>query len=113
MQKDIMVKVYDTQDYAQLKMYTDQTGKFPTKAVSGNQYTMVLVEIDNGAILVEPMRNRTSGEMIKYYQALVDRLHSCGFNPKRHILDNEASIEFKKCIQENGMTYQLVPPHDH
>ena len=108
-----MVKVYDTQDDAQLKMHTDETGKFPIKAASGNQYVMVLVEIGSGAILVEPMGNRTSSEMIKTYQALVDRLHSCGIKPKRRILDNEASIEFKKCIQENGMTYQLVPPHDH
>ena len=74
---------------------------------------MVLVEIDSGAILAEPMRNRTSGEMINTYQALVNRLHRSGVKPKRHILDNEASKEFKECIQENGMTYQLVPPHDH
>ena len=81
-QKDIMVKVYDTHDDAQLKMYTDQTGKFPTKAASGNQYIMVLVEINSGAILAEPMRNRTSGEMIKTYQALVNCLHRSGVKPK-------------------------------
>ena len=74
---------------------------------------MVLVEIDSSAILAEPMRNRTAGEMIKAFQLLVDRLSECGIKPKHHILDNEVSAEFKQSIKSNGMTYQLTPPHDH
>ena len=29
-----------------------------------------------------------------------------------HILDNKISTEFKKSIETNRVTYQLVPPHD-
>jgi len=66
--KEIFVTTYDIQDDFQKKMYTDQTGRFPTKSSRGNQYVMVLVESDSNAILVTPMKNRTSKEMINAYQ---------------------------------------------
>ncbi len=53
------------------KVYTDQPGRFPKKSSSGNQYIMVLNEVDSDAILVEPMKNRTAGEMIRAYQVLI------------------------------------------
>ena len=93
-------------------MYTDQTGRFPTKSYRGMQYIMVLVELDSNAILVEAMRNRTSGEMVQAYQILVDRLKNEDSNQKMHILDNECSAKFGEKIQENNMKYQLVPPHE-
>ena len=55
-------------------MYTDQTGRFPTQSYRGMQYIMVLYEISSNAILVKPLRNRTSGEMVAAYTNLVDRL---------------------------------------
>ena len=42
---------------------------------------MVLVELDSDAILVTPMKNRTSKEMIRVYQVLVDRLKASGVHP--------------------------------
>ena len=74
---------------------------------------MVLTEVDSDAILVEPMKNRTAGEMIRAYQVLIDRLNSAGIFPKLHILDNECSTELKTVIKNNKMTFQLVPLHDH
>ena len=74
---------------------------------------MVLTEVDSDAILGEPMKNRTAGEMIRAYQVLIDRLNSTGIFPKLHILDNECSTELKAAIKNNKMTFQLVPPHDH
>ncbi len=52
-------------------MYTDQTGRFPKKSSRGNQYIMVLIEIDSNAILVEAMKHQTAGKMIRAYQVLV------------------------------------------
>ncbi|KAL7481119.1 hypothetical protein ACHAW6_006805 [Cyclotella cf. meneghiniana] len=94
-------------------IYTDQTGKFPITSSRGNKYIMTMVEIDANAILVEPMKNRTGGKMIRAYMALLGRLKRRGIKPKKHILDNEASDEFKSIIEENGMTYELVPPDMH
>ena len=106
----IFTKTYDLHDDLERKMYTDQTGRFPVRSYCGNQYIMVLVELDGNAIMVEAMQNQTSGEMIRAYQTLVDRLKECGIEPKMHIWDNECSAEFKKQIKNNKMEYQLVPP---
>ncbi len=73
---------------------------------------MVLTESESDAILVEPMKNRTSGEMIRVYQVLINRLRSAGIAPKQHILDNKCSNNFKEAIKTNNMTYQLVPPQE-
>ncbi len=100
-------------DEATQKIWTDQPGRFPKKSSKGSQYIMVLTESESNTILVEAMKNRTSGEMIRAYQVLVDRLCSVVIAPKQHILDNECSNNFKEAIKTNNMTYQLVPPHDH
>jgi hypothetical protein len=112
-QKTILFKVYDLEEEAAHKIWTDQTGRFPKQSSRGSQYIMVLVESDSSAILVEPMKNRSAGEMIRAYQALINRLNESGIFPKEHILDNECSDQFKSIIKLNKMTYQLVPPHDH
>ena len=112
-QKESVLMVFDLSDEAQRLMYTDQTGKFPKKSSKGNHYIMVLIEINRNAILVEAMKNRTAGEMIRAYPVLVTRLRNAGVTPKMHILDNECSEEFKEQIRKNNMTFQLVTPHDH
>ena len=74
---------------------------------------MVLLEVDSNAILAEPMKDRTSGEMTRAYSSIMDRLHSYGIKPTLDILDNECSGEFKTTIHSYGATYQLVPPNNH
>ncbi len=103
----------DVNDEAAQKIYSDQPGRFPTKSSRGNHYIMVLTEVDSDGILVKPMKNRTAGEMIRAYQALIDRLNLAGIFPKLHILDNECSADLKAVIKENRMKFQSVPPHDH
>ena len=105
--------VLDVNEEAAQKIYTDQPGHFPKKSSRGNQYIMVLNEVDSDAILIEPMKNRPAGEMIRAYQVLIDRLNSMGIFPKLHILDNECSTELKVVIKNNKMTFQLVLPHNH
>ena len=96
-QKDVYVKIWDTQE----KVYTDQTGRLPWQSYKGNRYVMVLVEVNANYIDAEPMKNRTEQEMIRAYQALLERIKSTGVcNPKKHIMDNEASVEFKKVIKK-------------
>ena len=105
---------FDLKNEMDLKLYSDQTGRFPVTSFKGNQYVMVLYDMDiSGAILAEPMRNRTSGEMVRAYSAAMSRLHEAGVKPTMHILDNECSEEFKDTIKGYEMKYQLVPPHDH
>jgi hypothetical protein len=75
-QKTIFSKVYDLEDEAQLKMYTYLTGRFPKKSSRGHQYIMVLIKMDNNAILVAAMKNRLASKMICTYQELVDHFWS-------------------------------------
>ncbi len=112
-EKTIFFKILDMKDEATQKIWTDQPGHFSKKFSKGSQYMVVLTESERNAILVEAMKNRTSREMIRAYQVLVNRLRSVGIAPKQHILDNECSNNFKEAIKTNNMTYQLVPPHDH
>ena len=63
-QRDIFVKILDTQDELHSKIFTDQTGPFPRKSSRGNQYIMILVELDSNYIMSEPMTNRSAGEMV-------------------------------------------------
>ena len=112
-QKDVFVRIYELQDELREKIYTDQTGRFPTRSSRGNQYIMVMCEMDSDAILFEAMKNRTAGEMVRAYQAMINKLALCGIHPKHHVLDNEISEEFKLALKRNDMTYQLVPTDDH
>jgi len=64
--KDIYIKVHNATE----TIHTDQTGRFPATSSKGNQYIMILVEIDGNFIDAEPMKNKSEGSMIKTYQIL-------------------------------------------
>ena len=49
-ERDIFTKVYNVRE----TIYSDQTGQFPKRSLSGNKYMMVMVEIDSSGILVKP-----------------------------------------------------------
>ena len=85
------MKIIDTHDMRNT-IYSDQTGKFPVRARSGNCYIMVMVEIDSNYTLVQPMKNRSDGEMIKAYKILLKRAQRAGFE------DFELGLEFKDVI---------------
>jgi hypothetical protein len=56
---------------------------------------MVLTKSDSSAILVELMKNRSAGDVIRAYQAFIDRLNATSIFPLEHILDNKCSALFK------------------
>ena len=60
-EKDIHTKAYGVQK----TMFSDQTGRFPTKSRQGNKCIMVMVKIDSNVILVEPMKSHEDAEMIR------------------------------------------------
>ena len=75
---------------------------------------VLMVEIDSNAILVEPMKSREDKEMIRAYDALVQRLTRAGCKPKKHVLDNEISNNMKNHIKDHHkFTLELVPPGCH
>ena len=63
--RDIFTHMYNVGKEEEIhSIYSDQTRQFPRKSSKGNQYIMVLIKIDRNAILVEAMKNHTTGEMI-------------------------------------------------
>ena len=45
-------------------IFTYQTGKFPLRSSSGNQCQVIVHDINSGSSWIEPMKNKTEGEMI-------------------------------------------------
>ena len=105
---ELHVKVYH-----QSKLYTDDTGRFPTRARSGNQYIMVAYHSSN-VILIEPFASRKDKHRIAAYNVIMQRLKDRNLLVDLQILDNECSKEYKATMKEKwGVTYQLVPPDLH
>ena len=109
MAKDIFISVYDPC----ATIFTDQTGKFPLRSICGNHYQMVVHDIDSNSTWVEPMKNRTEGEMILTRRRALSRMKLQSIIPKHQVLDNKISYAYRIEIRDTNMTFQLVPPDDH
>ena len=92
--RDVYTKVYDVRETVSLI----KTGHFPTRSQQGNKYLMVMVEIDNNVIVVEPLKSRKDPELTRAYKTMMLRLEWAGIIPKKHILDNEVSEAMKEVI---------------
>ncbi len=74
---------------------------------------LVLYDYDSNAILTEPIKNRSGGEILKAYTKLHTYLTTRGFKPNTHWLDNEASPALKTFNRTHHVDFQLAPPHMH
>ncbi len=43
----------------------------------------------------------------------LEQMGKVGIVSKHQVLDNQASVAYKKAIRDSDMTYELVPPDDH
>jgi hypothetical protein len=57
----VYTQVYGVQE----TIFSDQPGRLPVQSYRGNNYIMVLVEIDSNAILIEPIKNRNTTDLIR------------------------------------------------
>ena len=55
-------------------LYTDDTGRFPSKARSGNQYLMITFHSDTNAILVAPFKSIQDSHRMQAYNEIMQRL---------------------------------------
>eukprot|EP00957_Ditylum_brightwellii_P175390 13351442-Ditylum_brightwellii.AAC.1 len=63
--------------------------------------------------LVEPIKNRSKGELLRAYDKMYKYPQDRGYKPYTHWLDNEAPAGIKWYNTQNITTYQLVPPNMH
>jgi len=96
------------------KLYTDDTGRFPVRAHSGNQYVMIAHHADGNLILQQAFKTRSDKHRIEAYNAIMTRLSAHGLVVDLQILDNEASAAYKHAITVTWQCkFQLVPPDMH
>jgi hypothetical protein len=53
------------------KLYTDDTGRFPVLARSGNQYVMVAYHYDSNAIFIMPFKTRADKHRMFAYNSIM------------------------------------------
>jgi hypothetical protein len=95
------------------KIYSDLTGRFPTTSLSRNKYILIMYDYDINSVLSTPMKNRGDKEMAKAFDFLIQSLIFRGLKPHLQRLDNEASLALRNYITQQGINYQLTPPHIH
>ena len=96
------------------KLYTDDTGRFPIHARSGNQYIMIAYHCNANLILAEPFTSRKDKHSLLAYDKLIQKLRNNKLTVNLRILDNEASAEYKRVVKKKwNANYQLVPPNTH
>jgi hypothetical protein len=81
------------------------------RSSKGNWYAMVLYSFDCNYIKPLVMKFKSASELLKAFRGIFQELTSRVFKPKLQTMDNESSVALKKYFTENGMTYQLFPPH--
>jgi hypothetical protein len=96
------------------KLYTDNTGRFPVKARSGNQFVMIAYHADGNLILQQSFKTRSDKHRIAAYNSIMMHLAARGLLVNLQILDNEASAAYKQAIMFTWQSkFQLVPPEMH
>ena len=81
------------------KLYTDNTGRFPVHACSGNRYIMIACHCNANLILAEPFSSRKDTHRLLAYNKIMQRLTNNKLSVDLQILDTEASAEYKQSIR--------------
>jgi hypothetical protein len=96
------------------KLYTNDTGHFPVRAHSGNQYIMIAYHADGNLILQQPFKTKSNLHCLAAYNIIMTRLAARGLLVDLQIMDNEASAAFKQAITFAWRAkFQLLPPDMH
>jgi hypothetical protein len=96
------------------KLYTNNTGRLPIRARSGNQYITIAFHSRCNAILCVANVNRSDKHRLATYDSIMRHLANRGHNVDLQILDNEVSAEFKATtVDKWKVWYQLISPDVH
>ena len=69
-----------------IKIFTDQTGRFPITSSRGYKYIMIAYDYDSNKILADPIKSRASLHIKNAYQTMRKILCSRGLTPRTHVL---------------------------
>ncbi len=107
--KEVYIEIYPIN-----KLYSDDTGRFPIHALSGNQYVMIAYHTEGNLILQQAVPTKADKHRIPAFYNIMTHLTARGLSVDLNIRDNEASADFKRVITETWRAkFQLVPPDMH
>ena len=96
-----------------IKLYTNDTGRFPIHASSGNQYIMIAYHCDTNLILAVTFKTRKDTHRLIAYDKM-KKLSNHNLTADLKIIFNGARTEYKRVIKKKwNINYQLVPPNTH
>jgi hypothetical protein len=96
------------------KLFTNDTGCFPVRARSGNQYIMIAFHANGNLILQQAFKSKSNRHRIAAYNTIMMHLAAWELSIDLQILDNKASAAYKEAITFKwNTTVQLVPPDMH
>ena len=81
-----------------LIVYMDQTGHIPQPSSQRNNYLMVAYDYDSNNILMRPIKNRSSAQIMEAIADIHHTLAKGGCKAQFHQLDNECSQELKQWL---------------
>ena len=93
-----------------IKLYTDDTGRFPIHSRSGNQYIMIAYHCNANLMLAVPFKSGKDTHCLLAYDKIMQRLRDHELTVDLKILYNEAITEYKRFIKKNGtITINMFP----
>jgi hypothetical protein len=96
------------------KLFTNNTGRFPIRARSGNQSIMIAFNTNGNLILKQAFKSKSNCHRVAAYNTIMTHLAAQGLSLDLQILDNKASAAYKEAITFKwNATFQLVPPDMH
>jgi hypothetical protein len=96
------------------KLLTNNTGCFPIRARSSNQYIMIAFHANGNLILQKAFKSKSNRHRIASYNTIMTHLVAWGLSVDLQNLDNKASAAYKEAITFKwNATFQLVPPDMH
>jgi hypothetical protein len=71
---------------------------------------MVIHDVDSNSLWVEALKDNTSSKLILAHAQALEQMQKVGIVLEHQVLDNQASVVYKKAIGNLDMTYELVLP---
>ena len=86
-------------------IYTDQTGKFRVRSLSGKLYIFLTYCYDSNAILVRLLSSKLGPELVEKLEEIYEYLTQRRYKPNHQILDNETSNLMKNFLKKHNVTF--------
>jgi hypothetical protein len=99
--KDIFICMYELKK----TMYSNQMGRFPQVSSLGNKYIMVIHNVNSNSLWAEALKDNTGGKLILACAQALEQMQKLDIILKHRVLDNQASVAYKKAIVDSDMTY--------